>query len=49
MNECQPLIHGRKYMLLGGFGMMILADLVLVMARAPWQAGAYTRSLLSST
>jgi len=29
--------NGRKFMLLGGFGMMILADLVLVLAKAPWQ------------
>lgn len=29
--------NGRKFMLLGGFGMMVLADLVLVMAKAPWQ------------
>ena len=29
--------NGRKFMLLGGFGMMILADLLLVMAKAPWQ------------
>ena len=29
--------NGRKFMLLGGFGMMIVADLVLVMAKAPWQ------------
>ena len=29
--------NGRKFMLLGGFGMMIVADLLLVMAKAPWQ------------
>ena len=29
--------NGRKFMLLGGFGMMILADLLLVLAKAPWQ------------
>jgi MFS family permease len=28
---------GRKFMLLGGFAMMIVADLVLVMAKSPWQ------------
>jgi|TARA_B110000977_G_scaffold34035_2_gene45357 MFS family permease len=28
---------GRKFMLLGGFAMMIVADLVLVTAKAPWQ------------
>jgi len=28
---------GRKFMLLGGFGVMILADLLLVTAKAPWQ------------
>ena len=29
--------NGRKFMLLGGFGMMVVADLVLVMAKSPWQ------------
>ena len=29
--------NGRKFILLGGFGMMIVADLVLVMAKSPWQ------------
>ena len=28
---------GRKFMLLGGFAMMIVADLVLVTAKSPWQ------------
>ena len=29
--------NGRKFMLLGGFAMMIVADLVLVTAKSPWQ------------
>jgi MFS family permease len=29
--------NGQKFMLLGGFGMMIVADLVLVLAKTPWQ------------
>jgi MFS-type transporter involved in bile tolerance (Atg22 family) len=29
--------NGRKFMLLGGFGMMIVADFVLVLAKTPWQ------------
>jgi hypothetical protein len=32
---------GRKFMLLGGFGMMIVADLVLVMAKSPWWGCLY--------
>ena len=27
---------GRKFMLLGGFAVMVLADIVLVLAKAPW-------------
>ncbi len=29
--------NGRKFMLLGGFGVMIFADLVLILAKSPWQ------------